>query len=173
IESLAVWPVVQATAFIFRSGGIAFQEVAIALTGKHGEHAEEVRRTAALLAAISSLALAVVAFTRLEVVWLQRVSGLSAELAAFAVWPIRLLVLLPALDYALSVQRAGWIISRRTKPVTIATAVEGAGLATALFLTVGPLGMIGAVGGAIAMMTGRLASNLYLLMRPMTDRQAP
>jgi hypothetical protein len=71
-------------------------------------------------------------------------------------------VLLPALDFLLSVQRAGWIIARRTTPVTIATAIEGASLAAALFLTIGPLGTAGALGGAIALIAGRLAANVYL-----------
>jgi progressive ankylosis protein len=165
IESLAVWPVVQATAFVFRSGGVAFQEVGIALTGKSGEHADPVRRTAMLLGALSSLALALVAFTPLEAVWFQRVSGLSDRLASFALWPIRILVLLPALDYLLSVQRSSWIIAHRTGVVTVATAVEGLSLALALYLCVGPLSMVGAAGGAIAMIAGRLAANGFLFAR--------
>lgn len=167
IESLAVWPVVQATVFIFRSGGIAYQEVGIALTGAHGEHAVEVRRTAAILGVLSSLALALVAFTPLETIWLQRVTGLSAPLASFAAWPIRFLVLLPALDFLLSVQRTRWIIAHRTHAITMATAVEGAGLALALWACVGPLNMIGAAAGAIAMLVGRLAANAYLWSQKM------
>ena len=157
IESLAVWPVVQATVFIFRSGGVAFQEVGIALTDTR-----EVRRTAAFLGALSSLALALLAFTPLETIWLQRVCGLTPDLASFATWPIRLLVLVPALDFLLSVQRARWIINRQTSVVTMATAIEGAGLAVALWATVGPLNYVGAVGGAIAMIVGRIAANGYL-----------
>lgn len=157
IESLAVWPVVQSTVFIFRSGGVAFQEVGIALA-----NTREVRRTGVLLGVLFSGGLALVAFTPLETIWLQSVSGLSAELASFAAWPIRILVLLPALDFFLSVQRADWIINRRTSVVTIATAIEGVGLAAALYATVGPMHMIGAAGGAVALMVGRLAANAFL-----------
>lgn len=159
IESLAVWPVVQATAFIFRSGGIAFQEVGIALRGR------EVARTGVLLGAGASLSLALVAFTPLEAVWFQRVTGLSEHLASFALVPIRILVLLPFLDFLLSVQRAGWIVSHRTGVVTMATAIEGVGLALVLFATIGPLSMVGAVAGAIAMIAGRVAANGYLFSR--------
>jgi progressive ankylosis protein len=156
IESLAVWPVVQGMGFIFRSGGVAFQEVAIALRG------QEVRRTGLFLGVLASLGLALVAFTPLEDVWLRRVTGLSAELASFAVVPIRILVLLPFLEFLLSIQRAGWIVSHRTGVVTVATAIEGAGLACMLFLLAGPLSMVGAVAGAIATIAGRLAANAYL-----------
>ena len=166
LESLAVWPVVQATVFIFRSGGVAFQEVGIALTDT-----PEVRRTAMFLGAASSIALALLAFTPLEAIWLQRVTGLTPDLASFANWPIRLLVLLPALDYLLSVQRARWIINRQTSVVTISTAVEGAGLTVALWATVGPLNYVGAIGGAIAMIVGRVAANAYLSFSARTFRR--
>jgi hypothetical protein len=165
IESLAVWPVVQATLFIFRSGGVAFQEVGIALSGKESEHASEVRRTATLLGIASSVALALLAFTPLETIWLRYVSGLTPTLASFAALPIRILVLLPLLEFLLSVQRTPWILAHRTGAVTIATAIEGAGLALALFATVGPLSMTGAVGGAIATIVGRLAANGYLFAK--------
>jgi hypothetical protein len=156
IESLAVWPVIQSTAFLFRSGGVAFQEVGIALRD------ERVGRTGILLGGLASLALALLAFTPLERVWLQDVAGLSAHLASFAILPIRILVLLPFLEFLLSVQRADWIVAHRTRVITMATAIEGAGLAIALYATVGPLSLIGAVGGAIAMMLGRLAANGFL-----------
>ena len=156
IESLAVWPVVQATAFVFRSGGVAFQEVGIALRDRI------VGRTGILLGVGASALLALLAFTPAEAFWFQRVSGLSSSLASFAVVPVRILVLLPFLEYLLSVQRARWIVERRTSVVTIATAIEGAGLACMLFAAVGPLSLIGAVGGAIAMIVGRLAANAYL-----------
>ena len=162
IESLAVWPVVQSLAFIFRSGGVAFQEVGIALPAT-----PVVRRTALTLAAFSSLLMALVAFTPLQAVWFQRISGLSPELAAFTVWPVRILALLPALEYLLSVQRARWIVAHRTRAVTIATAVEAAGLAVALFFTIATMNVVGAVGGAVAMVIGRLAANGYLFAKKM------
>ena len=170
LQSLAVWPVVQSTVFLFRSGGVAFQEVGIALRGKDGEHAVEVRRTATLLGVLASLALGVLAFTPLEAVWLQRVSGLSVELASFARWPIRIFVLLPALEFALSTQRTRWILAHQTRVVTVATAIEAVGLAVALFFTIGPLNMPGASAGALAMIAGRLASNAFLARRRHASR---
>ena len=157
IESLAVWPVVNSLAFMFRSGGVAFQEVGIALPDT-----PVVRRTASLLAVISTLLMALVAFTPLESIWFVRLSGLSPALASSAVWPLRVLALLPALEYLLSIQRARWIVAHRTGAVTIATAIEAGGLAVALFFTIVTLDLVGAVGGAIAMIVGRLAANGYL-----------
>ena len=158
IESLAVWPVVSSMIFLFRSGGVAFQEVGIALDSDR-----EVGRTALLLGSIASLVLALVALTPLEMVWFQRFSGLSPHLASFAVWPVRILILFPVLEYILSFQRARPILEHRTGVVTIATAIEAATLATTLFIALGAFNVIGAVGGAIAMLAGRIAASAYLM----------
>ncbi len=159
IESLAVWPVIQSTAFIFRSGGVAFQEVGIALRDD-----DAVPRVGLILGMLASLALALVAFTPLETVWLERISGLAHDLASFAIVPIRILVLLPFLEYLLSVQRAEWIVAHRTRVVTMATAIEGIGLVIALFFAIESFSLIGAIGGAIALILGRAASNAYLFV---------
>ncbi|HEU5163466.1 MAG TPA: hypothetical protein VFV54_10000, partial [Thermoanaerobaculia bacterium] len=164
IESLAVWPVIGATAFLFRSGGVAFQEVGIALTGARRENARLVRATGGWLGLAASLALAALALTPLHEVWFQRISGLTPHLAEFAVWPVRILILLPLLEYVLAMQRARWILTHRTGVITVATAIEAAGTAIALVLTIGRLDLVGAVGGAIAMMAGRLAANAYLFV---------
>ncbi len=157
LQSLAVWPVVNSTLFLFRSGGVAFQEVGIALDADRA-----VGRTAAGIGTLASLALVLVAWTPLEHLWLERFSGLSPALAGFALWPIRILVLLPLLEYLISFQRARWILEHRTGIVTMASAVEAVTLAVALFVAFGVLDLVGAVGGAMAMLAGRLGSCAYL-----------
>jgi hypothetical protein len=165
IESLAVWPVVNSMLFMFRSGGVAFQEVAIALSGRHHEHDGEVRDTGVRLGFVFSLLLAFVAFTPLDTIWFMQIAGLSERLTGFALWPVRILVLLPLLEYVLSIQRARWILAHRTGVITVATAIEAGGLALVLFATIGMFDMVGAVGGAIAMIVGRIAANAFLYLR--------
>jgi hypothetical protein len=46
--------------------------------------------------------------------------------------------------------------------VTAATAIEGAGIIAVLFACAGPLHMVGAIAASIAILTGRMAANLYL-----------
>ena len=127
IESLAVLPVVQSLVFLFRSGGVAFQEVGVALSGRRHEHEREVGRASLLLAAAATAALALMLFTPLEDVWLRQVSGLSPELAGFALTPARLLLLLPAMEYWLSFQRSRFILNGQTRVITAATACEVGG----------------------------------------------
>ena len=162
IESLAVLPVVQSLVFLFRSGGVAFQEVGVALLGRGGEHRAEISRAMRILASGTTVALAVVLFTPLAEVWFHRVSGLPPGLAAFALAPARLLVLLPAMEYWLSYQRSRFILNGQTRAITVATAIEVAGIALVLFVCIGWLGMIGVVAGSVAQISGRLSSNLFL-----------
>jgi hypothetical protein len=162
IESLAVLPVVQSLVFLFRSGGVAFQEVGVALLGRGGEHRAEISRAMRVLASGTTVALAVVLFTPLAEVWFHRVSGLPPGLAAFALAPARLLVFLPAMEYWLSYQRSRFILNGQTRAITVATAIEVAGIALVLFVCIGWLGMIGVVAGSVAQISGRLSSNLFL-----------
>ncbi len=169
IESLAVWPVISAFVFLFRSGGIGYQEVAVALIGIRQDHVSEVRRVAGYLAAASTLALGVIVFTPLADTWFTVVAGLQSDLRAFAIGPVRVLVLLPALEYLLSFQRARLIVGRRTRLVTLATAIEAGCLAMALFLSVRTFDLVGALAAAIAVMIGRLAANTFLLIPASTS----
>jgi hypothetical protein len=163
IESLAVWPVVNSLVFVFRSGGIGYQEVGVALIGLRREHELEVRRMASLLGVLASAALAVMLLTPLGHLWFGRVVGLPSELSALALGSARVLLLLPALEYALSFQRSRLILAHRTRVITAATAVEVGGLALTMMVAVGAFDMVGATAAAIALMVGRVAANGFLL----------
>jgi hypothetical protein len=162
IESLAVLPVINGFVFLFRSGAFAYQEVAVALTGLHREHEAEVRRVSRLLGSTAAAVLAVVALTPLADVWFESVSGLTPDMATFALWPVRILMLLPALEYLLQSQRAFLILARRTRAVTIGTGVEAVGISLTLAVCVVGLNLPGAVAAAIALMAGRVGANLFL-----------
>lgn len=161
IESLAVLPVINGFVFLFRSGAFAYQEVAVALTGLHREHEAEVRRVARLIGGAAAAILALVAFTPLADVWFRQISGLSPDMAAFATVPVRILILLPALEYLLQCQRALLILARRTRLVTIGTGVEALGISVALFVCVSWMDLPGAVAATVALMVGRLAANVF------------
>lgn len=162
IESLAVLPVVQNLVFMFRGGGVAYQEVGVALTGRQHEHAREVGRAALLLGAASSGLLGLLLFTPLSGVWFRTVAGLSIPLADFALLPARLLVILPATEYLLALQRSRFIVDGRTRIVTTAMAVEMTGLALVLWWSIERLGVAGAVAASLALLGGRVAANALL-----------
>ena len=163
IESLAVFPVVLSLSFLFRTLGLSYQEAAIALMGRRAENAGVLARFGLGLALASSGGLALVAFTPLSTFWFETVSGLTPELASYALIPTMLLVPLPALSVLLSFQRATLVQDRRTHPITVATAVE-VGLVALIFTLVGwGLGWIGVTAAFAAFLGGRLGGNLSLL----------
>ena len=164
LESLAVLPVVVGLAFVFRTGGIAMQEVVIALAGDGGENHRALGRFSLRLGAGSSAALALVALTPLAVVWYETVSGLSAELAAFAVLPGALLVLLPFLESAVAYERALLVRSHRTAPISVAVAVQLAVTAAVFALLVPVLKVVGAVSIGPALTAGYLAGAIVLVL---------
>jgi len=170
LESLAVLPVVNSLVFVFRSLGLAYQEVGIALMGDHGENFVPLRRFAWSLGLLVVAGLGLIAWTPLGRIWFEVISGLSPELAGFALTPTRFLVLIPGLAVILSFQRAVLVHAKHTMPVTLATVIEVVGIVAVLSIGVFYLGAIGAVAAAIALLLGRIGANLYLapiLRRPL------
>jgi progressive ankylosis protein len=162
VTSLAVFPVVYALSFVFRSGAFAYQEAAIALVGAKFEHVRRIGAFGGLLAVALSGGLAAVAWTPLAFVWFERISGLPPELVAPAVAAARLAVLLPGVAVILSFQQAMLVRARRTPPITAATAVEVATIA-GLFVGVSTVaGLSGVHAAIIALVGGRVVGNLVL-----------
>jgi hypothetical protein len=163
VESLAIFPVVTAATFLFRSLGLSYQEVAIALMGKRFEHVRELSRFALVLGIAASCGLAILAFTPLSTLWFQTVSGLSPELARFALVPTAVLVPIPLLAVVLSFQRAILVIAQRTRLISWATAIEVTGIAIVFPLLGWKLGVVGVTAASVALLLGRIGSTGYLL----------
>lgn len=162
VESLAVFPVVHALSFVFRSVGLAYQDAAIALMGERFAHLPELRRFGRSLGLATSGGLALVALTPLSPIYFQTISGLSPELSVFAFTPVMLIVLLPALTVQLSLQRAILVEGRRTRHITIASVIEVGSIA-ACFLALGwGVRLVGVTAAFASFFFGRLASNAYL-----------
>jgi hypothetical protein len=164
LESLAVLPVVVGLAFVFRTGGIAMQEVVIALAGDDGGNHRALGQFSLCLGAASSAALALVALTPLAAFWYETVSGLSADLAAFAVLPGALLVLLPFLESAVAYERALLVRSHRTTPISVAVAFQLAVTAAVFALLAPVLEVVGAVAIGPALTAGYLAGAAVLVL---------
>ena len=91
------------------------------------------------------------------------ISGLTPELTQFALVATMVIVPLPALSVLLSLQRAILVEGRRTRHITVASAIEVASVAV-VFITLGwGLDLVGATAAFGAFMAGRTAANLYLL----------
>ncbi len=162
VESLAVLPVVTSLVFIFRSMGLSYQEVNIALIGKEKQNYTLLRNFAIYLGLIVTVLISLLAFTPIARLWFINVSGLSTELADLSYLPLKIMILLPALTVLLNFQRSTLIINGTTGPISIATAIELAGIIIVLLICTVFLNLIGVVAASLAFMTGRIMSTLYL-----------
>jgi O-antigen/teichoic acid export membrane protein len=163
LESLAVLPVINSLVFIFRSLGLSYQEVGIALVGKNWEGYKDVKEFAYLLSGGVISILGIIAFTPLADIWFGTISGLSPELSEFAILPLQIMVLMPGLSVLLSFQRSLLVAGRKTGPITFATASEVLGIVIVMYITIIYFNLIGAVGATLAFIIGRLAANIYLI----------
>ena len=163
LESLAVLPVVYGLTFIFRSLGLSFLEVVIALLGPSREDFRTIGTFAIALGLAGVASLSLIAFTPLAFVWFHEVTGLSEELTQFAIMPTRILSVLPALSVLLALERGVLIHARRNAPTTWATLIELAGIVIVLVVGIHLFDLVGAVAAAVAILCARAASTAWLL----------
>lgn len=163
LESLAVLPVLNGLTFLFRSLGLSFQDASIALLGDHMEQYRPLRNVACTLAIVTSVCLAVIAYSPLSFIWFYDVSGLSIGLTEFAIPPLQILVLLPALSVLLSFQRALLVNARTTKVITSATAIEVSGIAMVLWIAIHYYNTIGVMAAVTAIVLGRICATILLM----------
>ena len=162
VESLAVLPVVSSLVFIFRSLGLSYQEVNIALIGKEKQNYKTLRNFAFYLGLLVTVLISVLAFTPLADLWFINISGLSTELAGLAYLPLKIMILLPALTVLLNYQRSTLIVNGTTGPISVATAIELIGIIIVLLICVVFLNLTGVVAASLAFVIGKGLSTIFL-----------
>lgn len=173
IESFAVLPVVTSFIFVFRSLGLSYQEVIIALLGEKNEGLKPLLHFAFLLALFLVGGLSLFAFTPLADFWFITVSGLSASLADFARVPLMIMFFFPALTVLISLQRGLLVAFRNTKPITTATITEVLIIVIMMIILVNELDVIGVVAAMFALVAGRVAANVYLISSSFVSIKKP
>jgi progressive ankylosis protein len=151
--------------FIFGTFGLSFQEAAIALVGRRGEYRRELGRFAWGLAAVASGGLSLIAFTPMARVWFETISGLEPTLAAMAFAPAQIIAAGPALSVLLGFQRALLVQARRTRPITLATAIEVSAIALLFPFFGWVLGWMGVTAAMAALVSGRTLGVAFLAWR--------
>jgi hypothetical protein len=124
LDSLAVLPVIIGLAFIFRTGGIAVQEVVIALVGDGCENLGLLNRFTQRIGWLSTAGLALFVSTPFAVIWYGAVSGLGREMTSFSILPGVFLVALPFLESRLSFERGLLVKAHRTTPISTAVGIQ-------------------------------------------------
>lgn len=162
IESLAVMPVINSLVFLFRTFGLSYQDVGVTLLDDKFSEYKIIKNFAIILSVISTLFLFSIAFTPLSMLWFNNLSGLGMELSKFAEFPLQILAIMPALAVLLNFQRSIMMASKRTFPLSIATGLEVLGIFISLFIFVHIYHLNGALSAALAILSGRILSVIYL-----------
>jgi hypothetical protein len=123
LDSLAVWPVVSGLVFIFRSLGVAYNEVAVALLDEPGA-VPPLRRYTGILAASVTGFLILIAATPLSRLWLRDVSALPSELADLGQVALWIALPIPAFNTLQSWYQGILVNAERTRGVTEAVVVS-------------------------------------------------
>jgi Na+-driven multidrug efflux pump len=162
LESLAVLPVINSLVFIFRSLGLSYQEVGIALIGEKGENYKQLVGFAKNLGIILTVLLVIIAITPASAIWFNNISGLSETLTDFVKIPVIIISIMPALTVLISFQRSMLVSFKVTSPVTLATVIEVVVIILTLFISIKLFDLTGVTAAMIAFIIGRFCSITYL-----------
>ena len=162
LESLAVLPVINSLVFIFRSLGLSYQEVGIALIGDKGEHYTQLASFAKKLGLTLAAVLLIIALTPISKIWFSNISGLSDLLTDFVKIPVIIIAIMPALTVLISFQRSLLVTFKNTTPITFATIIEVSVIILTLFVSIKIFDLTGVTSAMIAFILGRICAVVYL-----------
>ncbi|HNP28760.1 MAG TPA: hypothetical protein PKK23_06930 [Nitrospirales bacterium] len=153
IESLAVWPVLGGLSFVFRSGGLAMQEVVVALYDRP-HFLAPLKKFVTMVSISTSGILFMIAATPLSTLWFEWGAALTPELTVLASTALWLMVIFPALSPWESFFQGQFVHRGATSIITQAVCLYLTG--SSIFLLVGVLygKMTGLYVGLAAMLTG-------------------
>jgi hypothetical protein len=164
LDSLAVWPVISGLGFAFRSIGIAFNEVVVALLDRPGANAA-LRRFALMLGATTSLLLLLIAATPLAGLYFGRISALPAPLAELGRRGILIILLMPAQAVLQSWFQGQILHSRKTRGITEAVGVYLAVNTVVLLAGIHYGGVTGIYVALAGLVAGAVAQVAWLAFR--------
>ncbi|NDJ52786.1 MAG: hypothetical protein GYB68_06845 [Chloroflexi bacterium] len=167
ISSLAIWPVIFGFTFMFRSFGVAYNEVVVALLDEP-QAADQLRRFSTILIVGITAAIALVALTPISRFWFGTITGLAPELTDLAVIAFMFSIPMPALQVVQSWYQGAIVFSKKTRAVTesvvlfllVCGAILWAGVMTQAF--------VGIYVGLTAFGVAMLVQNVWLWLRSRT-----
>ena len=161
VESLAIWPVLNAFNFMFHSLALALQEAIIALL-RSREDLRQLRRFTRKL----SVALAVVYFTvalsPLRDLWFTHVAGLTPNLVALIPIPLLLIAVFPSLGTFTAFFRGALVQQQRTPRITKGMGIHVSALVILLFGGAALFAFAGVITAAIAFTGSLFVEVIYL-----------
>ena len=153
LESLAVWPVLGGLTFMFRSVGIAVQEVVVTFSDRP-HFIRPIQQFVWLVSLGASATLLLIAATPLSTLWFESVAALSPELSSLASMALWMAVVLPALSPWESYFQGELVYRGATTYVTQAVSLYLLGSSSVLVLGIFYGQITGLFVGVAATLTG-------------------
>ena len=170
LESLAVWPVLGGLTFMFRSVGIAVQEVVVTFADRP-QFLRPIQQFVWLVGLGASTTLLVIAVTPLSTLWFESVAALSPELSALASSALWLAIILPALSPWESYFQGELVARGATTYVTQAVSLYLIGSSCVLIMGIVYGQIAGLFVGVMATLTGMSIQLWWLWMHSQTMRE--
>lgn len=153
LESLAVWPVLGGLTFMFRSVGIAIQEVVVTFSDRP-YFLRPLQQFVWLVSLGASATLLLIAATPLSTIWFESFAALSPELSSLARTALWMAVVLPALSPWESYFQGELVYRGATTYVTQAVSLYLLGSSSILVLGIVYGKILGLYVGVAATLTG-------------------
>jgi hypothetical protein len=164
LQSLAVWPVVSGLVFMFRSAGIAYNEVVVAQLDQPRAFPGLHRFTLLLASGMTCLLLLLTA-TPLSRLWFQVVSGLSPQLAALAITSMWFALPMAGLSVFQSWYQGALLHARCTRPISESVVIFLVACTALLGFGVAWGSATGLYVGWMAFVTAALIQTVWLWLR--------
>lgn len=155
IDSLAVLPVTNGLVFLFRSFGLALNEVVVTLLDRPNA-IKKLRQFSWFVALSTSLLFMLMVLTPLSSLWFEKISGLQPVLADLAKSAILISIPLPALSVMRSWSQGILLFKRKTRGISEAIVISLVSLVVVLWGGV----TWGQVAGIYVGVTGLMIANL-------------
>ena len=164
LDSLAIWPVLSGLLFIFRSAGIAYNEVVVTLIDKPNSYSS-LRKYAFILVSITSGLLLLFTATPLSTIWFKYITALPASLIPLAKTALWLSLLIPGANAFQSWYQGIILHSGKTRGIPEAVALFLAVTIIAYIIGIYLINIPGLYIGVIGFSLGMVSQAAWLKFR--------
>jgi hypothetical protein len=164
LDSLAIWPVLSGLLFIFRSAGIAYNEVVVTLIDKPNSYSS-LRKYAYILVSITSGLLLLFTATPLSTIWFKYITALPASLIPLAKTALWFSLLIPGANAFQSWYQGIILHSGKTRGIPEAVALFLAVTIIAYIIGIYLINIPGLYIGVIGFSLGMVSQAAWLKFR--------
>lgn len=164
LDSLAVWPVLSGFLFIFRSSGIAYNEVVVTLINKPNAYAN-LKKYALILASITTGLLLLITVTPLSTIWFKYISALPASLISLVNTALWFSLLIPGANAFQSWYQGLILNSGKTRGIPEAVAIFLAVTIATYTIGIYWIDLPGLYIGTLGFSLGMICQTIWLKVR--------